>query len=101
MNTEKQIEEMADILCEAKEHDCKGGNDCLCVKQAEALYNAGYRKQVVDANFAITTGEWEKRVFIIFDSEKLGYRCSECNTTWDTSTNYCPNCGAKMREVIK
>ena len=40
-----QIEKMADILCEAKEHDCKGGNDCLCVKQAEALYNAGYRRQ--------------------------------------------------------
>lgn len=42
---EKQIEEMANILCEAKEHDCKGGNDCLCLKQAEAIYNASYRKQ--------------------------------------------------------
>ena len=41
-------------------------------------------------------GEWEKRTFIIFDSEKVGYRCSECHTTWDTETNYCPNCGAKM-----
>ena len=45
MNKEKQIEEMADILCVAKEHDCKGGNDCLCLKQAEAIYNASYRKQ--------------------------------------------------------
>ena len=42
---QKQIEEMADILCEAKEHDCNGGNDCLCIKQSQALYNAGYRKQ--------------------------------------------------------
>jgi hypothetical protein len=42
-------------------------------------------------------GEWEKRVFIIFDSEKAGYRCSECNTTWDTPTPYCPNCGAHMQ----
>ena len=42
-------------------------------------------------------GRWEKRSFIVFDSEiEGGYRCSECNTTWDTRTNYCPNCGAKM-----
>ena len=40
----KQIEEMANILCDAKGHDCNGGDDCRCVKQAEALYNAGYRK---------------------------------------------------------
>lgn len=44
----------------------------------------------------VVHGEWEKRTFIIFDSEKVGYRCSECNTTWDTQTPYCPNCGAKM-----
>lgn len=44
-------------------------------------------------------GEWEERKFIVFDSEiKIGYRCSACNTTWDTETNYCPNCGAKMDE---
>lgn len=42
-------------------------------------------------------GKWEKRTFIIFDSEKVGYTCSECNTTWDTETKFCPNCGAKMK----
>ena len=47
-----------------------------------------YRKQ--------SEGEWEKRTFIIFDSEKVCYHCSECNTTWDTETNFCPNCGARM-----
>ncbi len=42
-------------------------------------------------------GRWEKRTFVVFDSEiKDSYHCSECNTTWDTSTNYCPYCGAKM-----
>ena len=42
-------------------------------------------------------GKWEKRTFIVFDNEiKDSYHCSECNTTWDTSTNYCPYCGAKM-----
>ena len=43
-------------------------------------------------------GRWETRSFIIFDSEKVGYRCSECKTTWDTETNYCPNCGSDMRK---
>ena len=41
-------------------------------------------------------GVWRMRKAIIFDSELVGYNCSECNTTWDTETNYCPNCGAKM-----
>lgn len=51
----------------------------------------------IDLQRKQSDGEWEKRVFIIFDSEKVGYRCSECNTTWDTPTPYCPNCGAKMK----
>ena len=41
-------------------------------------------------------GRWKMQNFIIFDSEKVGYRCSECNTTWDANTRYCPYCGAKM-----
>ena len=91
MVKEKQIEEMADILCEAKEHDCKGGNDCLCVKQAEALYNAGYRKQ--------SEGYWTLK------RPNCSYYCSCCGKgikikygeraaiLWE----YCPNCGAKMK----
>ena len=43
-------------------------------------------------------GTWEKRTWIIFDSEKVGFNCSECNTTWDSPTKFCPNCGAKMEE---
>lgn len=57
---------------------------------------------LVDSNSKIVDepkqGTWEKRVWIIFDSEKVGYNCSECNTTWDSPTKYCPNCGAKMLE---
>ena len=46
----------------------------------------------------VKRGKWEKRTFIVFDNEiKDSYHCSECNTTWDTATNYCPNCGANMR----
>ena len=46
----------------------------------------------------VVHGRWEKRKAIVFDDEMVGYRCSKCNTTWDAETNYCPNCGADMRE---
>ena len=41
-------------------------------------------------------GRWEKRTYIIFDTERDGYHCTACRTTWDTPTPFCPNCGAKM-----
>ena len=45
----------------------------------------------------VVHGKWQERRFICMDSEvMLGYRCSECNLTFDAETNYCPNCGAKM-----
>ena len=90
MNREKQIDETAKALMNAINE--KHGHTSMR-GLAEALYNAGYRKQ--------SEGEWEKRTFIVFDSEKVGFRCSECNTTWDTQTNYCPNCGAKMKGESK
>ena len=30
------------------------------------------------------------------NGHEIGVTCSECNTTWDAESNYCPNCGAKM-----
>ena len=45
----------------------------------------------------VVHGKWVERRFICMDNEhQLGYRCSECNLTFDVETNYCPNCGAKM-----
>lgn len=43
-------------------------------------------------------GRWIERRF---EDEMIGmyisaYRCSECHTTWETDSNYCPYCGAKM-----
>lgn len=88
---EKQaIEEMAKVI-ETTEQIARDAHCGLPSPRmyAKDLYWHGYRKQI--------EGEWEKRTFIIFDSEKIGYTCSECNTTWETPTNYCPNCGAKMK----
>lgn len=50
------IEEIADVLCKAKEHQCDGGEDCLCVKQAMALYNAGYTRTAKDIAEAYQQG---------------------------------------------
>lgn len=93
-NEKQAIEEMARIIGAAIEFDdldfvIEEKTEIIAEKAAEKFYAEGYRKQ--------SEGEWEKRTFIIFDSEKVGYKCSECNTTWDAPTNFCPNCGAHMK----
>ena len=30
------------------------------------------------------------------NGHEMGVTCSECNTTWDAESDFCPNCGAKM-----
>ena len=64
----------------------------------EAAYKNGYKKGYEDGKAdAVKRGRWEERYAIIFDSGLYACRCSECNTTWDAKTNYCPYCGADMR----
>ena len=41
-------------------------------------------------------GRWLYKRCVVFDCTKDLYRCSECNTSWDAKSHYCPNCGAKM-----
>lgn len=43
----------------------------------------------------VVRGRWIKRQFA--DDMTVAYRCSECKTTWDDKSNFCPNCGADMR----
>lgn len=74
----KPIEEMADILCSAKEHNCNGGNDCLCIKQATALYNAGYTQKINDDEVVVSKEEYERlqielKSFQITDMLKEAY----------------------------
>lgn len=54
MNDKQQIEEMANILCESKEHNCSG-EDCRCLKQATDLFNNGAR--ILPENAVVLT--WE------------------------------------------
>ena len=92
MSKEKQIEEMAKVSCST----ClAGGEYCdyepkpceAAIKDAEALYNEGYRKQ--------SEGEWVKSDET---TEHYGYlyMCSYCGGL-NFIGKYCPNCGAKMK----
>jgi membrane protease subunit (stomatin/prohibitin family) len=99
---EKQIEKMACAMC-GQDKICGGVGVEKCIiypgyrRQANRLYNAGYRKQ--------SEGEW------IWINQAKGYleppfgdtcKCSLCEFEIDISeSNYkfCPNCGAKMKGV--
>ena len=99
MSKEKQIEEMAKILCGMK-NGCDG---CMWEKvhcyernDAEEIYTAGYRKQIV-GEWAITGGEraWNNAEYPI---ERT---CSVCglrrNIETQVAWNFCPICGANMK----
>ncbi len=91
--SKKQIEELKDCIDSLYGCDCAYyGVEGLAI--AEALYNAGYRKQ--------SEGEWIK--------SPSSYECTACKeeffvegyaedydpiTDWDL--HFCPNCGAKMK----
>ena len=87
---DKQIDEMAKLICtfpQCINHNIMGGckaSECNIADKAEALYNAGYRKQ--------SEGEW-----II---KKGGYYqrlvCSVCERLSIATFDFCPNCGAYM-----
>ena len=94
MSKEKQIEEMASVLENAKIDALAtigSMNHGFGVWYAQALYNAGYRKQ--------SESEW---VMIPVDGVAR-YRCGNINCcllipfgAQPSEMAYCPNCGAKM-----
>lgn len=93
----EQIEEMAFDLClidrckHLPQEECNNTTCAHC--EAEALYNAGYRKQ--------SDGEWIEHHEDGTMNQSL--QCSVCN--WKTvfvvmgkkDYKFCPNCGAKMK----
>lgn len=43
----------------------------------------------------VAQGRWTP---LVKNGFSFGVTCSECNTTWDDKSNFCPNCGADMRK---
>ena len=95
MSKDKQIEEMANAMCNIGEGSCQecaskwdfvSVPKCDLVARATKLYNAGYRKQ--------SEGEWKRGDMPTYG----GYKCSVCGgNTIHYKATYCPNCGAKMK----
>ena len=63
---------------------CFVSEPCVTVKYIESLKPADVAQVVY--------GKWG----IVVNNHFVGYRCSICNRLNSFSTNYCPNCGAKM-----
>ena len=91
MSKEKQIEEMAQDICEWYRHGICSLDDKECDLQCtkgsivEKLVNRGYRKQ--------KEGEWKK----LYDKAPR-YVCTICNHLFNNKEyKYCPNCGARMK----
>ena len=86
MNREKQIEEVRKDIFAAFGGYAKWEEDWQSL--AEAVYNAGYRKQ--------SEGEWIDCKSKMLWGETY-YKCSNCESRSPIRFNYCPNCGAKMK----
>jgi hypothetical protein len=104
-NEKKQIEEMAELICDNK---CDNGtcstDGCVCnynceyKYSAEALYNAGYRKQSV--------GEWiDKPTGAYGRMQSWCSACGKHSGIGGIESNrhkpFCPNCGAKMKGGVE
>ena len=91
--SKEQIEEMAKDLCQLNRDcaECSHSGMCQATKYANRAYSAGYRKQ--------SEGEWKVNG-VYFKT----LNCSVCDYTANSiyeKTNYCPNCGAKMKGGAK
>ena len=101
MDENNQIEEMANCLCREYETDrcnpdCGAHGHCNIYFDCKVLYEAGYRKQV--------EGEWLNGV----NGSKVCSMCGKeplytksgtvfATTFYRVKSNFCPECGAKMK----
>ena len=87
MSREKMIEEIRRDIFAAFGGYEKWEEDWQSL--AEAVYNAGYRKQ--------SEGEWIVKNPMVRSPLARNYYCSACKYEPIEVKSYCPNCGAKMK----
>ena len=95
MSKEKQIEEMAEVMCDDCRPHTPSCERIICdsvIESATAIYNAGYRKQ--------SEAEWV-RVMNHKECSKCGYNAPykkiKAGYHLQDLAKFCPNCGAKMK----
>ena len=100
MTKEKQIDEIAKFICNFPQcvwynsiGEC-ANTECQIVDKAEALYNAGYRRQ--------SEGEWiDKPTGAYGRMQSWCSACGKHSGIGGIESNrhkpYCPHCGAKMK----
>ena len=62
-------------------------------KECEEAYNKGYADGMKAQE--PKTGVWIEH----FDESGKWYECDQCHSDWGGAVNFCPDCGADMREV--
>ena len=100
--------EVDDSVCGLCEYDCDHGldgfaNECPGFEKDDCFkLNEKYRAEWLDISNlpSVTPQETRKGHWIFLNSYFLPYKCSECNYKCE-GFNFCPNCGADMREVEK
>ena len=93
----KQIEEMRRDLVEIFSEEYDKRNLITADNTAEKMLDKGYRKQI--------EGEWIAKKEMYKAPSTYHYYCSNCekDAIYDNfmdyarRTNFCPNCGAKMK----
>ena len=77
------------------------------IKDINYAYNDSSKyetiKLLLDEMEEVRHAEWlhEQLALPLSDGSKECVRCSSCLTHWDNESNYCPYCGADMREERK
>lgn len=93
MSEEKQINELANDInqhcADLAEIYCGATHCVACL--ANALYNAGYRKQITAKWLYEYTGEC-----LDGTDAPLNYKCTLCGGLATDGFSYCHDCGAKM-----
>lgn len=107
----KEQEEMMNVICDAWDEcrsleTCKECPDrpkefmrivmCTALKYTRKLIEAGYTKQSTADMQEIKHGTWRESLSDMFP-DGTDYRCSVCGRTAILDSEYCPNCGAKMK----